>query len=98
MGVAKLIEERYLNQQICVYLGESAETITYDASWANNKEYFQGTVLEVYEGVLLLEIKDVGIVNINCEQIQIFWQMPFDYYKAVSTSLTRRPVGARRKD
>jgi len=98
MGVAEFISKRYLNQQICVYLGESAETITYDQAWAANKEYFKGTALEIYEGVLLLEVEDVGIIHINCDQIQSFWQEPFDYHKAVSTSLTRRLAGARRKD
>jgi len=98
MGVAEFIVERYSGQKICVYLGESAETITYDQAWAANKEYFQGTVIEVYEGILLLEVEGVGIININCEQIQSFWQKPFDYHRAVSTSLTRRLVGARRKD
>ena len=98
MSVAEFIEERYLNQELCVYLGESAETLTFDQAWTANKEYFRGTVREVYKEILLLEIQGVGIVNINCDQIQFFWQKPFDYHRAVSTSLTRRLVGARRRD
>jgi len=98
MGVAEFIENKFLNQTLCVYLGESAETITYDQAWAANKEYFRGIVHEVTDGVLCLNIEDIGMFYINCDQIQSFWQAPFDYHRAVCTSLTRRLAGARRKD
>jgi hypothetical protein len=98
MGIAEFIKSRFLGGTLCVYLGESAETITYDQAWAANKEFFKGIVQEVEDGVLCLEVEGVGVLYINCEQIQSVWQPPFDYHQAVSTSLTRRLAGARRKD
>lgn len=98
MGVAEFIENRFIGQTLCVFLGEHAETITYDQAWAANKEFFKGIVLSVEEGVLVLDISGIGAIYINCDQIQSFWQEPFDYHRAVHTSLTRRLVGARRKD
>ena len=98
MGIAEFITARFIGQELCVFLGDTAETITYDAAWAANKEYFRGIALEVCEGILCLEISKMGIIYINCDNIQALWQDPFDYHKAISTSLTRRLVGARRKD
>lgn len=98
MGFAEFIEKRFLGEEICVYMGDEAETITYEQSWAANKSYFRGTVEEIDEGILILNIPDNGLVYINCEEIQTVWEPSLDYHKSIRTSLTKRMVGARGKD
>lgn len=98
MGVGEFIKKRFINQDLYISCGENAETITFSDSWAANKEFLYGTVLDVDENVLVLNIPENGIMYINCDQIISFWENGLDYHKSVRTSLTRRMVGAKRKD
>lgn len=98
MGAAEFIKNRFLGERIYISCGENAETITYDQAWAANKEFLYGTVLEVEENVLVLEVPENGVIYINCDHIISFWEPGVDYHRAVRTSLTRRVVGAKRKD
>lgn len=96
MGMAEFLEKRFLGERICIYTGEDMETITYSEAWASNKEYFQGLLLQVSDGVLELEIEGQGSVYIGADHVKFVWQLPFEYAKAVKASLTRRPVAGRR--
>jgi hypothetical protein len=96
MGTAKFIQKHFMGRELCVSIGASAETISYEQSDADNKEYFRGIVKDIDNGILTLEIKDSGIIYINCYNIQCFWQHPFDYYHAINTSITRKPIGVRK--
>jgi hypothetical protein len=98
MALGDFIKNNFLDQKLYISCGEHAETITYDQAWAANKEFLYGVVLDVEDGVLTLEVPDNGIIYINCESIVSFWEPGLDYHRAVRTSLTRRVVGARRKD
>ncbi len=98
MGFAKFIDDKFLNMEICIYLGEEAETITYEQVWSVNKAYFRGVVLGIDNGILTLEIPENGLLYINCEEIQAIWEPSFNYHKSMRTSLTKRMVGARGKD
>jgi len=96
MGVSEFIKNRFLGEELAIFVGEAAETITYDQSWASNKEYFQGIVEEVEDGVVALSIPEVGNIYINADNILTFWEPPFDYVKAIKTSLTKKMVGINR--
>ncbi len=98
MGAAEFIASRFVDKEIYISCGDVAETITYDQAWAANKEFFFGTVLGVEEGIVILEVPENGILYINGENIVSFWEPGVDYHQVVRTSLTRRVVGARRKD
>ena len=98
MGAAEFIKNRFLNKELYVSCGESAETLTYDQVWAANKEFLYGVVLEVEENVLVLDVPNNGVLYINCDNIVNFWEPGLDYHSAVRTSLTRRAIGAKRKD
>jgi hypothetical protein len=98
MGVAEFINNNLLGEEIFIFLGENAETITYDQSWAANKEFFCGIVEDISDNILSLNISGSGIIYINCDQIVSFWRPGFNYHKAIRTSLTNRMIGARRKD
>lgn len=98
MGTAEFIKGKFLGQPLYVSCGETAETITYDQAWAANKEFLYGIVEDVESGILTLAIPNCGIIYINCENIVCFWEPGLDYHQAVRTSLTRRVIGAKRKD
>jgi len=98
MGTAEFIKNRFLGQKIYLFCGGIAETITYNQSWATNHELLFGTVLEIDEGVLVLEVPENGLIYVSCEDIKCFWRPGVDYHRAVQTSLTRRIGGAKRKD
>lgn len=98
MSVGDFIKNRFVGTELYISCGENAETITFSDSWAANKEFFFGTVIDVEENVLILEIPENGRIYINCDTIISFWELGLDYHKSVKTSLTRRAFGARRKD
>ena len=67
MGMGEFIKNRFMGQEICVWLGENAETVTYDQFWLNNTGFFRGFVVDVDEDVLTLEVPEVGEIYINCD-------------------------------
>lgn len=102
MSIASFIKNKFLGKELCVYLDQSVETISYEQATSDNKEYFRGIVkdiedIENYHAVLTLEIKDVGIIYINTSQIVSFWEPSFSYYDSVYASITKRPVGGSRR-
>jgi len=97
MGSANFIKNRFIDQELCIYLGEEAETLTYSESWAANKEYFRGFVKEVEDNIIVFEIPDNGTLYINGDAISLFWQPDFEYYQAVFTSITRRPTAVNKR-
>lgn len=98
MGAASYISKHFVGKELCISLGNDAETITYDQAWAANREYFRGVIQEVDEGIVVMLVEKNGPLFINGDDIECFWQPGFDYHKAIHTSLTRRLQGARRKD
>jgi hypothetical protein len=95
MGMAEFLKKKFLKKEICVYLGEAVETLTYEQSWAQNKEYFRGKLLSVDEGVAELFIEGTGTIYINSESIDTVWEPTFHYASAVSASLTKKPLSSR---
>ena len=83
MGLANFIKKRFLNKEICLSInnGES-ETVIYEERWLQNRECFQGVVEGVEDGVIILNISNIGIVFINSDDISYFWLPNVDIYKA----------------
>jgi len=99
MGFAELIEKKFMHREICIFLGEEVETLIIDDQhWISNKAYFRGHVEDIDEGIITLIVPENGPVYIDAEKIVALWEDPFDYHKAVRTSITRRMVGAKYKD
>lgn len=98
MGFAEFIDKKFVGQEICVFLDEDAETITFEQHWIANKAFFKGIVESTDEGILTLIIENCGPIYINCNEIVAIWHPSFDYHKAVNTSITRRMIGAKHKD
>jgi len=97
MGIANFIKNRFLKQKIILFLDSEAETLTYDESWASNKEFFEGIVKEVIDDVIVFYIEDVGTIYINEQSIKSFWEPGFSYIKAIKLSLTNKMTnGAQR--
>jgi hypothetical protein len=100
MVMSDFIKNRFLGQEICIWLGEVAETITYDQFWMNNSAFFRGVVVDVEDDVLTLEVPEVGDIYINCDassgNIKAIWGPDFDFKKAVKTALSNRIFGSRK--
>lgn len=97
MGVATFIKNHFLNKEICISMGGDAETLTYEQTWAANHEYFRGIVSLVEDNVIVLDIPDNELFYICEDSIACFWAPGFNYYKAISTSITKRMVGGRNR-
>ena len=93
MSLATFLTEKMIGKELCVSLGNDAETITYNQYWTSNKEFFQGIVKNVTHGVLELNIPDYGIIWINCSEIESFWKPGFKYHQAIRATVTARPIG-----
>jgi hypothetical protein len=92
MGASDFIKNKFLGKEIAIFVGELAETVLYDQSWASNKEYLQGIIESVDNDIITLNIQKVGTVYINVAHIMFFWEPGFNYIKAVKTSLTKKMV------
>lgn len=102
MGISNFIKNKFLGQEVCIWLGEIAETITYDQFWMNNNAFFRGIIMDVEDDVLTLEIPEVGNIYINCDgssgNIKAIWGPNFDFKKAVQTALSNRMFGSKKYD
>jgi hypothetical protein len=92
MSVAQFIKSHFLGKEIVVFFNETAETLTYVDRWAQNKEYFKGFVVDVEDGVLVMDVSGAGRMYVNCEHIVLFWEEPFNYLKAQSVSITGKMI------
>jgi len=89
MGVADYIKKNFLGKEIAVSINNSeTETILYDDIWSLNREYLQGLVIEVDEGVVVLEIGSWGPIYLNAEDISFFWLPGCNLHAAFRASLT----------
>jgi len=101
MSIANFIKDKFLEKELCIYLDQSVETISYEQASSENKEYFRGIVKDIdseeyFHAILTLDVPDVGRVYINTSNIVSFWEPDkFDYYKGISASITKKPVGRR---
>ncbi len=98
MSVADYIEKKFMNKVICIMYESEGSVITHCDGWVIDKEYMRGMVVEVDEGVVVLEIPNSGLFYLNEEKIISFFEPGFDIHKAVSMSLSKRQLGAKRKD
>ena len=89
MSFATILKKKYLGKEACIFLGDDAETVTYDQSWVANKAYFKGIVESIDGNILTFTIPDNGTIYINCDLIVSVWGPSFDYHKAITTSLTK---------
>ena len=96
MGFSNFIYDKFMDKEICVFIDIDAESVVYAESWVANKTYFRGFVKSINDGILTLEIPDNGSIYINCDSIISIWEPSFDYHKAISTSLTKKMVGAKK--
>lgn len=93
MSLADFLKEKMIDEELCVSLGNEAETITYNQYWTANKEFFQGIVKNITHGVLELNIPEYGTIWINCFEIESFWKPGFKYHQAIRATVTSRPIG-----
>lgn len=91
MGFAEFIKKRFIGQKICCSInnGES-ETITLEQTWIQNREFFEGIVVDVDEGIIILNISGEGEIFINPDDISYIWQKPFDPHKVMRLSLSKK--------
>jgi len=98
MGMAHFIKHKFLGKELCIFMGDDAETINYDQASPTNWAFYRGTVLEVDEEneIVTLLIPDVGIMYLDGQyNIKAVWEPGFNFFKAMSTSLTKKMVGIR---
>jgi len=97
MGIANYISKNFLGKEICVFLGDEAETIQYNQASPVNWAYYRGIVeeVDVEDEVVVLNIENVGKMYIDATYtMKAFWEPAFSLHKAMTTSLTRKMVGA----
>jgi hypothetical protein len=66
------------------------ETITLEQTWVQNREFFEGTVKEVEEEIIILEIPGEGDIYINPEDVSYMWQKPLNPQKVMRLSLSKK--------
>jgi len=96
MSTADFIKKHFLGKELCIFLGDDAETINYDQASPVNWAYYRGIVEDVDadDEIISLRIPDVGIMYIDASyNIKAFWEPGFSLYKAMRTSLTNKMVG-----
>lgn len=99
-STSNYIKKHFLGKELCIFLGEDAETITYEQSSPVNWAYYRGIVEEVdlEDEIVVLLIPSVGKMYIDASyNIHAFWEPSFDLHKAMRASLTGRIVGAKNK-
>lgn len=96
--MGEFIKKKFFGQEICVWLGETAETVTYNQFWLNNTGFFKGFVIDVDEDILTLDVPEVGEIYIDCGcgNIKAVWRPSFNFHKAVETALTNKMFGSRK--
>ena len=102
MSTASFIKDNFIGKELCVYLDQSVETISYEQATSDNKEYFRGIIRDIddikaYHAIMTMDIEGAGRVYINTANIVSFWEPGFSYYDAISASITKRPVGGARR-
>lgn len=98
MGTANFIAKKFIGKEICLFLGDVAETINYDQASPVNWAYYRGTVIEVDldDEVITISIPDVGLMYVDASyNLKAFWEPGFNLTKAMRTSLTKKMVGMR---
>jgi hypothetical protein len=96
MGIANYINKKFLGKEICIFLGDEAETINYNQASPVNWAYYRGIVeeVDVEDEVIVLNIEGSGRMYIDATYaMKAFWGPEFSLHKAMRTSLTRRMVG-----
>ena len=91
MAIAEYIGNKFLNREVCVSVNNNdTETILYDGIWTLNREFFKGVVKEACDGVVVLDIQDIGLVYINGESISYFYEPDLNIHNAISTMFTKK--------
>ncbi len=93
MSVASFLKKHMLEKEMCLSLGNEAETVTYNQYWTANREFFQGTIKSIEEDILELSIPEYGTIWLNCKEIESFWKPGFKYHQAIKATVTTRPAG-----
>ena len=96
MGMAEFIANKFINQTICVSIGNDAETLTYSEYWTANREFFEGIVRSIEHEILELDVEDVGKIWISCSEITAIWKPEFNYHLAIRATVTGKPKGGRK--
>ena len=97
MGMGAFLQKRFLNKRICLYLEEEAETLLFSETWQQNKEFLDGVLKAVEDGVLVFFVEGAGtgIVYIDSEWVKMAWEPGFSYRDAVRGAMTNEKIGAR---
>jgi hypothetical protein len=96
MTTADFIKKHFLGKELCIFLGDDAETINYDQASPVNWAYYRGIIEDVDtdDEIITLRVPDVGVMYIDASyNIKAFWESGFSLYKAMRTSLTKKMVG-----
>lgn len=91
MGFAEFLAKKFIGEEVCVSISDGeTETITLEQTWIQNREYFQGVIKEVVEGVIVMEIRGEGLLYINPDMISYIWQLPLNPHKIIRCSLSKK--------
>lgn len=93
MGFAEFMGKKFLGQKVFISIcdGES-EVIILDQHWFTNREFFQGILEEIDDGVIVLNIEGEGRLYINSAQISYMWtEEKLNPSKIMRTSLNKKP-------
>ena len=96
MSTANYIKKHFLGKELCIFLGDDAETINYDQASPVNWAYYRGVVedVDLEDEIVVLNIPDVGKMYIDAScNVKAFWEPGFSFLKAMKTSLTKKMVG-----
>lgn len=83
MGFAEFLKKRFMGKEVCMYINNGdEETITLEQVWSCNRDYFQGLIKDIDEGIIILEV-DGGEVYINPDDISYVWEKPLNIKKII---------------
>jgi hypothetical protein len=89
MGFAEFLEKRFLGKMICISVcdGET-QSIWLEQLTVEDREYFEGILKTIDEGIIVLEVAGEGEIYFNPDNISYVWQKPFEPHRAMKLSLS----------
>lgn len=96
--MSDFIKKKFMGEEICVWVGQDAESISYDQFMLNNVSFFKGIVVDVEHDILTLNIPEVGEIYINCNEtsgnVKAIWRPGFSFHDAMETALSNKMFGS----
>ena len=99
MGFAEFLEKRFLGKMICISMNDGeSQTLVVDQIWVLDREYFEGILKAIDEGIIILEIAGEGEIYFNPDNVSYIWQKPFEPHRAMKLSLSGKLINTNRKE